>query len=183
MGSIADQFKKLKKDSVRRSASRSSAWLRNKMRGDGIDKKMMTNKPMLGKMYLFQYDPKHKATLPYYDKNPLVIVIGHYSDGFLGLNLHYLPPKLRLLLLDKLEGFASGKMPMRKKFRVTYELLKASARMKMFQPTLHRYLYSHKKTKFSLIPADEWEYVVMLPLAKFKGKSNQGVYSASRKMY
>ena len=182
MGSIADKFKGIKKDTVRRSSARSSKWLTNKLK-TGVDKKFLTNKPILGKMYLFRYDPKHKETLPYYDVNPLVIPIGYYPDGFLGLNIHYLPPKWRLLLLDRLDTYASGKLPNRKKFRVTYDLLRASSRMKMFEPTLHRYLNSHKRSKMALIPADEWEFVVTLPLARFKKKSNRSVYTASRKMF
>ena len=51
-----------------------------------------TNKEVVGNMYMFQYDPKHKDTLPYYDLFPLAIVIGPAEGGFLGLNLHYLPP-------------------------------------------------------------------------------------------
>lgn len=181
MGSIADNFKNLKKDSIRRSSRRSGEWLANKIK-KGVDKKFLVNKPILGKMYLFKYDPKHKKTLPFYDTNPLVIPIGYYDDGFLGLNLHYLPPKLRIVFLDRLETYATGKLPNRKKFKLTYDLLKQSARMKAFQPTLHRYLYKHKKTKLALIPADEWLFTVTLPLARFKKSSNASVYSNSRQI-
>ena len=36
-----------------------------------INKGKATLKPKYGVMNLFAYDPKHKATLPYYDKFPL----------------------------------------------------------------------------------------------------------------
>ena len=44
----------------------------------------------VGSMYMYFYDPKHKATLPYYDRFPLTIVVGEAPGGFYGLNLHYL---------------------------------------------------------------------------------------------
>ena len=48
---------------------------------------------VMGKMYFFYYDPKGKKTLATYDRFPLVFPIERYSDGFLGLNLHYLCQK------------------------------------------------------------------------------------------
>ena len=61
-------------------------------------------------MYFFNYDPKHKETLPYYDRYPLVICVKLLPDGFHGLNLHYLPPMQRAGLLTKLEEVASNKL-------------------------------------------------------------------------
>jgi len=182
MGKLSDQFKGLKKDTIARNSRRSSKWFVNKLKSKNIDKRLIVRKPILGKMYTYQYNPKHKDTLPYYDINPLVIPIAFYPDGYLGLNLHYLPPKLRLLFLDKLMDFTSGNKPNRKKFKLTYDLLRGTSRLKAFQPTLHRYLYSQLKTPLVTVEADEWEFVVMLPLARFKKKSNSAVYTQSRKM-
>ena len=55
----------------------------------------------LGNMYFFYYNPKHKKTLPWYDTFPLVFPVDLYPDGFLGLNFHYLNPKWRAMLLDR----------------------------------------------------------------------------------
>ena len=51
------------------------------------------NRPVVtpGEMYMFYYDAKHKDTLPYWDRFPLVFPFSKVKDGFLGLNLHYLP--------------------------------------------------------------------------------------------
>ena len=64
---------------------------------------------VLGKMYFFTYNPKWKKELPWYDTFPLVFPIKTYSDGFLGLNFHYLSPKERAVLMDQLKSFASNK--------------------------------------------------------------------------
>ena len=36
-----------------------------------------------GMMYTFAYDPKHKATLPYYDRFPLIFPINKTKGGFM----------------------------------------------------------------------------------------------------
>ena len=62
----------------------------------------LTGRMSLGRMYFFVYNPKHKATLPYYDMFPLVLPVERYSNGFLGINFHYLAPKDRAFLLDEI---------------------------------------------------------------------------------
>jgi hypothetical protein len=71
-------------------------WLRTKIpslrptKGELMrDRMRLRDKSFIGRMYFYYYDPKTKDTLPYYDKFPLVIPIERYSDGFLGLNLHF----------------------------------------------------------------------------------------------
>ena len=54
------------------------------------------NSPFFGKLNMFFYNPKLKKELPYYDTFPLVLPIERYSDGFLGINFHYLPIPLRM---------------------------------------------------------------------------------------
>ena len=61
-----------------------------------------------GSMYTYYYSPKHKDTLQYYDVFPLVIPYRETENGFIGLNLHYLPPFYRIKLLDALMKYASN---------------------------------------------------------------------------
>ena len=67
-----------------------------------------TLRPKYGVMNLFGYDPKHKDKLPYYDVFPMIMLIGVEKDTFLGLNFHYLPPKLRAILLDRVNAKVAG---------------------------------------------------------------------------
>jgi len=62
----------------------------------------LVTKIMPGHLYMFVYDPKTKAELPYYDRFPLVFPFRKTPDGFIGLNMHYLPYPLRINLLDNL---------------------------------------------------------------------------------
>ena len=61
---------------------------------------------LMGGLYYFLYDPKTKNDLPYYDKFPLVMPLKRDADGFLGLNLHYLPLNYRINFMRKLLPFA-----------------------------------------------------------------------------
>lgn len=143
----------------------------------------LQNRSVIGNMYMFFYDPKHKETLPYYDGFPLVIVIDRAPGGFLGLNLHYLPPILRARFLDALLDTASNKMYTDDtRFRVTYEMLKATAKMRYFKPCVKHYLSSHVRSRFARVPAPEWEIATFLPTADWRKSNGKTVYQDSRRM-
>lgn len=133
----------------------------------------------VGHLYLYRYDPKHKATLPYYDSVPLMIPIKYYPDGVLGLNLHYLPQSMRTKLLDMLtKSFGSGNNE-NMYLRISYDKLNALSKAKMFAPCIKRYLYSHMKTPPTRIPHSEWQNASLLPTAKFIGASASQVHRDS----
>lgn len=183
MGTLVDQLAGLKASTIARNTRRSQDWLINKIKKGSIDKKYLTTQPKIGMMYHFVYFPKWEKTLPYWDRNPLVIPIEPYKDGFLGLNLHYLPPKMRLIFLDKLMPLASDMengMDEKTKMRISYDLLKNSLRYKEFKPTIKRYLFKQVKSKFALVPADDWQFAVFLPTARFVKAPNTEVYKQSR---
>lgn len=126
------------------------------------------NQSVIGSMYMFFYDAKHKETLPYYDKFPLVIVLQRAPGGFLGLNLHYLPPALRAKFLDALlETTNNDRYDETTKFKLTYDLVTRVARMKYYKACIHHYLGAQVRSKFARVPAPEWEIATFLPTADF----------------
>lgn len=134
----------------------------------------------IGKLYHFAYDPKTKEQMPYYDIFPLVIPLNKYDDGFLGMNLHYLPPLYRATFLDKLSGFAIMSAPDEiKRLRVSYEILKAAQHYPEFKPCLKKYLFTQVKSKIMTVHPNEWETALFLPTANFKGAPLSKVYSES----
>ena len=136
--------------------------------------------PFYGRLNMFFYDPKFKKTLPYYDTFPLVLPLEPYSDGFLGINLHYLPMKLRLQLLDRLVDYSNNtKFDESTILDVDYSKLK---NVNLIKPTLKRYLAGRVKTDFRRIDADEFMVAALLPVQRFKKGSASEVYSDSRKM-
>jgi hypothetical protein len=135
---------------------------------------------ILGGLYHFYYDPKGKADLPYYDRFPLVLALDRYSDGFLGLNLHYLPIKYRVAFLDKLMPYAVLNDDNEiKRMRVTYDILQASRRFREFRPCIKRYLNSHIRSKILAVQPEEWETALWLPSHMFKGAKPQEVWKES----
>ena len=136
--------------------------------------------PFYGRLNMFFYDPKFKATLPYYDRFPLVLPLERYSDGFLGINFHYLPIPLRIRLLDRLVDFSSNtKFDESTKLNVSYTGVKD---IRLVKPTLHRYLSGRVKTDFRRIDADEFTVATLLPVQRFSKASAAEVYRDSRKM-
>jgi hypothetical protein len=138
---------------------------------------------LVGNMYMFFYDPKLQKELPYYDAFPLVIVIGPAKGGFMGLNLHYLPPTLRARFLDSLLDITSNKKyDETTRFRLSYSLLKRAAKYKFFKPCIKHYLNDHVRSRFAFVPAPEWEIATFLPTADWRKSSANKVYSDSRGM-
>ena len=138
------------------------------------------NSPFFGKLNMFFYDPKLKAKLPYYDTFPLVLPLEPYSDGFLGINLHYLPMTLRLQLLDNLVDYSNNtKFDESTRLAVDYSKLK---KLSIIKPTLKRYLAGRVKTQFRRIDADEFTVAALLPVQRFKKASAAEVYRDSRSM-
>lgn len=138
--------------------------------------------PLIGSMNMFFYDPKHKETLPFYDRFPLAIIVGPAEKGFYGLNLHYLPPVLRAKFLDGLLDLASNKRYDEKtKFQLTYNALQSSSKMRFFKPCFKHYLTAHVKSRLARVPAPEWEIATFLPTASWENASQATVYRNSRK--
>jgi hypothetical protein len=146
------------------------------------DKGRMRDSTIIGRMYFFYYDPKMKETLPYYDRFPLVIPIEQYRDGFLGLNLHYIHPKQRILLLDELSEFANNsKYDTTTKLRLSYDLLRSTGAIYQATPCVKRYLFTHVESRFLEITADEWDIAALIPGNNFVRASNEKVWADSRK--
>ncbi|MDA7494788.1 hypothetical protein N8455_00440 [Candidatus Gracilibacteria bacterium] len=136
-----------------------------------------------GGMFMYFYDPKTKATLPYYDKFPLTIIVGPAAGGFTGLNLHYLPMVLRAKLLDALMDITSDKKyDDNTKFNLSYNTLKKASKMRYFKPCFKRYLTANVKSRFARVPASEWEIATFLPTASFEKESKTTVWADSRGM-
>ena len=91
------------------------------LRDEALIRKSRT---MMGHMYMYFYDPKHRETLPYYDAFPLTIMVERAPGGFYGLNLHYLKPNTRAIFLDKLtDTLTNDKYDESTRFRARYNLL------------------------------------------------------------
>ena len=129
-----------------------------------INKGKATLRPKYGVMNLFGYDPKYKATLPYYDKFPLIFPIEPAKGGFIGINFHYLPFGARVAFLKQLSKYASDNNFDRKtRYMIDW------VNNPYFRKTTKRYLNSQVRTSFLNVPADEMAIAIFLPVARFVG--------------
>ena len=166
---------------------RSTQWYRDKIKEFGKPTTMdlirdgkRDNKPFYGKLNMFIYDPKFKKKLPYYDTFPLVLPLETYSDGFLGINFHYLPIPLRVKLLDRLVDFSNNtKFDESTRLVVDYSQLK---NINIVKPTIHKYLAGQTKSQFRRIDADEFTIATLLPVQRFKKAAASVVWKESRAM-
>lgn len=142
-----------------------------------------TTKIVPGSMYLFEYDPKHAETLPYYDRFPLVIPFRQTHNAFYGLNLHYLQPQLRVILLDKLMIYATNKnLDETTKLRFTWQLASAAAKNKFIGSCVKMYLVNQVQSQFLKVLPEHWVGALMLPTEQFVGASKGQVWTESRRI-
>ena len=146
------------------------------------DRDNLKDKSMIGRMYFYFYDPKLKDMLPYYDRFPLVIPIERYQDGFLGLNLHYISPRQRVILLDKLSHYLNNhRYDETTRIRLSYDHLKNASTIYEGIPCIKKYLYKQVKSRFLEITADEWDIAALIPYEYFEGATKNKVWTDSRK--
>ena len=136
---------------------------------------------VLGKMMFYKYDPKFAKKLPYWDMFPLVFPFEKVKGGFYGINLHYLPPRERAILMDQLNRYATNKKyDESTRLRLNYNLLKGFGRE---IPCVKRYLTDNIKSRSVRINADEWEIAIFLPVERFQKQSKGVVWRDSGKFF
>ena len=151
---------------------------RQELLKDAVSRK----RQIFGEMMMFMYDPKHKKTLPYYDRFPLCIPVEPAKGGFYGLNLHYLPHTLRAQFLDALyERTNNDKFDATTRFKLTYKLLKGISGKPYYKACYKHYLSSHVKSKFARVDSADWEIAIFLPIESFRKSSMGSVWKESRK--
>ena len=193
---MASLFDKLESEAFRKGiqtrTKEADNWFRKKVKQLGPQTKAILKDDRLtarggaksGKMVMYTYNPKLKKELPYYDTFPLTIVVGPAKDGFYGINLHYLPPKVRAIFLDKLNDVASNqKFNATTKFKITYALLKATKNYKYFKPCFKHYLTKGVTSKIMKVSSSDWNIAIFLQTSAFKKASEGTVWADSRKQY
>lgn len=144
------------------------------------DQRKLKNNIIPGSMYFFMYDAKLKDKLPYYDMFPMVLPFALTDNGFIGLNLHYLPYDMRIRLLSKLQEFSNSKtLSPQAKLKFSWEMLSGLSKYKPAAPCVKRYLASNIHSQFRLVPPNDWATACMLPLERFAGSTKFQVWSDS----
>ena len=174
-------FDKLLKGSnytIRKLADESVGWFRqevartrklafNRRKFLTDDAKFVAKRIEIGKLYMYQYSPKYMDTLPIWDEFPLVLPFSPTNNGFIGINLHYLPYRHRAWLLDRLLKTASLK---NNRLRVSWEILSGISRVDVGEMATHRYIANNIVSPMRMIPIDDYAKAIMLPIQKWHGE-------------
>ena len=135
---------------------------------------------MIGQMLFFNYDPKGKNTLPYYDVYPLIFPFSMRGNRMWGMNMHYLPPVERAKLMRALMFTAnSTKIDPQTKLQINYKLLNNSSQYSYFKPCIKSYLLSNIRSRLMVINAEAWLHVMFMPLANFMKANDYQVWNDS----
>lgn len=121
---------------------------------------------ILGRMYFFKYNPLGRYTLSKYDKFPMCIPIQRYANGFLGLNLHYIPQGSRMTLIEMLlKTRNTFEMTDSTVMQVNYDMIKSFNKLSnLAGPCVHRYVFTQVRSRFIEIYPSEYDKAVQLPV-------------------
>jgi hypothetical protein len=134
-----------------------------------------------GGLYMFYYDPKHKDKLPYYDTFPLVLPFNYYNDGFIGLNLHYMPYQARFNILGALTGIRLNQSINKKsKLAMNWSALNNLSAIAPISHSVKRYLYNNVASSFVAVEPEDWIAASLLPVERFVGASKYTVWKHGR---
>ena len=188
MSTILNNFRKaLDAEDFGRYEDEAQKWFRKQI-ASSLDPnkkiaRVYTQTPIRGHMYAYVYDPKTKDKLPYYDKFPLVIILnksGKYH--WTGINLHYLPPLMRLQFLLNLQKFTTNdKYDITTRFRLKWDQLERSPRRYPgAKAAIKMYDKRHVKSRLMRINPDEWFTSMFLPFEWFRKANRYEVWKDTR---
>lgn len=115
------------------------------------DENRLRRFPRQGRLFIFEYKATTKY-LPYYDEFPLVYVLYASPEYFIGANLHYIHPKKRPLIIEKLKN----------------------NRVDIPRVCIHKYILDNVDGFLLDLALLEWDTAIALPIEKFvslKGKT------------
>ena len=179
---------------VGKEVKRSTKWFHDKIKGlkgevrnrfsstnaakfyresEKINDAVFKRRVSLGDLFCYYYNPKYRKTLPYYDMFPMIMLLSAEKETFLGINFHYLRPKWRAILLDRVTAKIGGGLPKWNKLR----------QIRQIAPTIKRYRYDHIMRKVIPIEEDEQEIAIFLPTERFKKSGKAKVWSESERKF
>lgn len=181
INSFRSQLRARAADSAAANNKKSVKWFNDVIRTSIRGHQVKSPKP--GSIYAYVYDAKHKDTLPYWDKFPLMIYLGDYTakNGnrlLLGLNLHYIPPKARQEFLENLLVHANTDTVTNKtRLKINWSQVR---NMKGADQMIKAYLPGHIKGSLTEIKPSDWVNVIYMPVQQFMSK---GKRFSSRKVW
>lgn len=186
---IEKQFNRLSQGKIKRYSEEAMKWFSryiprsyNNVKTSVMfrDRKLWTTKIKIGQLYFFEYDALHKDSLPIWDRYPICFFFNSFKkDGIsyvTGINLHYLPPAVRLKVMIELLKLRNEKRYRKStRLQLSWELLKNIASGVLAEQCVHTYRIDQMVSTFVEIPSQSWSIAVFLPLQRWViNKKNGG---------
>jgi hypothetical protein len=128
----------------------------------------------LGSLYLQSYDAKWKDELPVWDQLPLFFMLRFLPDGYLGLNLHYMPLDVRIGVLGTLMEYSNNtRMDDSTRLRLSWNLINSVSKLDPLKDCVKHYLFDHVTSTPTYITPTQWIHTASLPLAKWVYKKDK----------
>lgn len=192
---LKDEFKTAMTTGDLRTASRHSPqaadwyyqFIRNNIKSmnalEGLRSGKNTTRISPGEFVIYSYDPKTKDSLPFYDTMPLILCTSITPKGWYGIAFHYIPPKIRLLIIKEMYKVSKMTANDNMKFKLSWQkataLGHALGQDKWMKHSIKQYLLSHVKSDIIRVKGDNIEPMLFLPLARFKKANQQQVWDAA----
>ena len=163
-------------------------WLRNSMKNINnkgkvsdysdilMDRTKDRKLKLTGQVLIFRYKASSRTKI--YDKYPLVLVIGKTENGFMGLNIHYVPPRDRLKLILLMNSLVYDTQDNQKIRIKIFSLLTKNVFAKYTNVILNKYNTKNIMGKVKITTPEEWTNFAFLPV--FKGINPTELYSEVR---
>ncbi len=167
-------------------------WLLSKMK-DGRQTEVENHRgPYLeaGKMYVFKYDPKYKERYAYYDKHPIVLMLGKMpaAEGMMnvGINISWYPPKARKYIVETIRklyaplyesSIKSSPKQAKKQKPVTLDLVALKTALDQYGLSfaIRSYLPSQIKSPAVCICYENWDKAIKLDQPKIFPEVQGGI--------
>lgn len=153
----------------------------------------------VGKIYTFRYSPKYADELSFYDNQPMSIIIGHVETkagnvNALGINLSFIPPKVRPKILDKIvkvfntmvidhniEMIQQQKFRSQKELPLYYDICKKILKDSGFEFAIRSYIYSRMETKPKILSYEDWWRLCTFPSKYIQKLNIRAIYYRYKK--
>lgn len=158
---------------IMRNTRESLEWFRKTIRKESniknLDKAtagLRNRRIEIGGLYAYEYSPKYAEKLPVWDKFPLVLILSFTTNGWFGINFHYLPPVIRSKILSELNLNRLNGVAIAKKF----------TQSDYGKFALKKYIATNLKSRPKAVPKDDWEIAVQLPFENFQKSNARSVW-------
>ena len=154
------------------------------LRQNSSDKQVLPgNAVRRGHLYFFRYQAENRRPGDYYDALPFVLVTNILSNGFAGINFHYLPYRQRAIFMDALvqTQIVNSLNSLQSKIDVTPHELKNIDKYQLYRGCYRSYRVSRMQSPLLQIGKTQWATALFLPVELFRGASNTVVWNKTQR--